>query len=92
VSYDIKETLHTAGVVSRSHESCLLQEPVAITVAGSTTALPLSDAKALLAGLAQAIAAVEAHEAALKGEGDAFHLLVLGSPRAGMSMLIASCP
>lgn len=78
---------HTGSVKSITHETALVQEPIELTVEGKCTTLTLDDAKRLMAGLSEAISLVDRHEASLKGEGETYNLLVIGSTRSGMSVV-----
>lgn len=81
----LNEQIHAGGVKSRTHETCLVQDPVRVVIEGKATDLSLVDAKLLLAGLGEAVARVEPSEAKLMGDGLNYNIAVIGKARAGMS-------
>ncbi len=81
----LNEQQHAGCVKSRTHATCLVQDPVSLVIEGKEAELSLADAKLLLTGLQEAIARVEASEAALKGDGANYNLAVIGKSGSGMS-------
>ncbi len=82
----LNEQRHSGDVISHTHPTCLVSEPVTVVLEGNATALALWDAKALLKGLAEAVARVEESEKALLGDGDHYNVCVIGDARSGMSL------
>lgn len=83
------EQRHTGAVKSRIHDTCLVAEPVVITIEGKDTELSLSDAVALQRGLSEAIQRVTESEKALKGDGLNYHLAIIAKAGAGMSFPVS---
>lgn len=82
---DLNKHQHCGGVKSVTHATCLVAEPITVTIEGHTTSLSLADARALAAGIAEGVARVEAHETALKGDGNTWNLGIIASAGTGMS-------
>ena len=85
IDLNLSEQQHGAAVTSRTHETCLVSEPIAVTLDGQATSLSLDDAKGLLTGLQAAVARVEQSESALKGDDLSYNLAIIGPSRSGMS-------
>lgn len=83
---ELNEQEHKGCVKSRIHDTCLVQEPVEVTIEGKATSLSLRDAKQLLAGLAEAVARVEAFEANLVSDDGLRHVFIIAPTRSGMSL------
>lgn len=79
------EQQHAGAVKSRTHESCLVGEPVVLAIEGKDTELSLADAVALYMGLGESIKRVIESEKALKGDGTNYNLAVLAKSGSGMS-------
>jgi len=84
-----KTTEHDGGVMSRTSDFALVQEPVVVTIDGVDVELTLDDAKDLLSGLQAAVANVEASEASVAKLSNG-HTFVLGKTRHGMSLVVPS--
>lgn len=83
---ELNKQEHRGGVTSRTHDTCLVQEPVEVTIEGRLTSLSLMDARQLLAGLSDAVARVEQSEKRLMGESGLGHVCMIGPTRSGMSL------
>lgn len=81
------ELQHAGGVNSRTHESCLVAEPVALVIDGRETTLSLADAVVLYYGLGEAIKTVSENNKKLQGEDLTRHLSIIGKTRSGSSFL-----
>jgi hypothetical protein len=79
------EQQHAGAVKSRTHESCLVAEPVVVTIEGKDIELSLADAVALHSGLGEAVKRVSEAEKALRGDGISYNLAILAKSGAGMS-------
>lgn len=64
-----KEQQHAGAVKSRTHETCLVAEPVVLAIDGKDIELSLADAVALHKGRREAIKCVIKDEKAMKGDG-----------------------
>lgn len=82
----VAEQNHTGSVRSRTHDNCLVAEPVSVVIEGQEVALSLSDAKWLLSGLQEAVTRIEDSEKRLKGDGN-YNLAVIGKASGGMFIL-----
>lgn len=82
-------TEHAGGVMSRTADHAIVQEPVVVTIEGTEVELTLDDAKDLLSGLQSAVAAVETSEAGVATRSNG-HTLVLGKTQYGMSLVVPS--
>jgi hypothetical protein len=82
---DLNTQEHSGCVLSRTHDTCLVAEPVAIVIEGQEIEISLRDAKLLMSGLQKAVARVEESESSLKGDGVSYSLAVIGKAGAGMS-------
>lgn len=80
------EQKHLGGVTSRTHETCLVGEPVVVKIDGHEVELSLSDAFQLCAGLAGAIERVKQSECKLMGDGSSYNVAVIAKSGSGMSM------
>jgi hypothetical protein len=81
----VNEVQHSGAVVSRTHESCLVAEPVALSIEGKETELSLADAIALYQGLGEAIKRVIDNEKSLRAGELTVNLAVLAKSGTGMS-------
>lgn len=81
----LNELQHPGAVKSRTHENCLVAESIVVVIDGKTTEISLADALALHTGLGEAIDRVSKAEATLRGDGDNYHLAVIGKSGSGMS-------
>lgn len=81
----LDEQQHPGGVKSRTHQTCLVVEPVVVMVEGKETELSLSDAMLLRAGLTVAIERVEQSENVLKGNGNNYHCACIAKSGTGQS-------
>lgn len=81
-----KEQKHLGGVTSRTHETCLVAEPVVVKIDGHEVELSLNDAYQLCAGLAGAVERVRQSERRFMGDGTSYNVAILAKPGSGMSM------
>lgn len=80
------EKQHDGAVKSHTHESCLVAEPIIVTIEGKDIELSLADAVALHSGLGDAVKRVSTAEQALKGDGISYNLAIIAKSGAGMSL------
>ncbi|HEY8096994.1 MAG TPA: hypothetical protein VIE65_13005 [Methylobacter sp.] len=80
------EKLHAGAVKSRIHETCMVAEPIVMTIEGKDIQLSLQDALALNQGLTAAIERATEHEEALIGDRTNYNIACIGNARSGMSL------
>lgn len=81
----IQEMTHAGNVISRTHATCLVADPIVFLIDGRKIELSLSDATILQQGLSEAVDRVSSSDRKLKGDDANYNLLILAKGCSGMS-------
>lgn len=84
-SNGISQETHNRGVMSRTHKTCLVIDPITIILDGHRTELSLKDAAELLKGLQAAVVKVGANSKHLFGDCTNYNVVGIGKVGGGMS-------